>query len=188
MYPRAPAVRACTTCDSLPSVVIITIGIPLAHSNVAAWRTNSSPSMTGMLISHRMRSTLLLCNATSASAPFEADFKLFPRLLIHVRRPQHAVLVFHRGQRNRARDLRAGAFRRLHDLARRLIQNAIVVGFQPNANSFFSSHCSLSFCPSRLNPGGKIWRQAASRVSFLCGDGASPRPGGAEPRHHTTAT
>src|SRR6266446_6074746 len=116
-----------------------------------------------------------------------ADFKLLPRLLIHVRRPQHAVLVLHRGQRNRSRNLRAGAFCRLHDLARRLIQNAVVVGFQPNANSFFSSHCSLSL-PLPANPEGKIWRQVSSRElsCLLCGDGALPRPGGAEPRHHTT--
>src|SRR5208282_238111 len=79
-----------------------------------------------------------------------ADFKLLPRLLIHVRRPQHAVFVLHRGQWNRARNLRAGAFCRLHDLARRLIQNAVVVGFQPDANSFFSSHSVTLFAP----PGG----------------------------------
>src|ERR1019366_8707032 len=76
-----------------------------------------------------------------------ADFELLPRLLVHVRRPQHAVLVLHRGQRNRSRDLRAGALCRLHDLARRLIQNAVVVGFQPDANSFFSSHCFSLFTP-----------------------------------------
>src|ERR1700674_3134826 len=103
-----------------------------------------------------------------------ADFKLLPRLLIHVRRSQHAVLVLHRGQRNRSRDLRAGTFCRLHDLARRLIQNAVVVGFQPNANSFFSSHCSLSL-PLPANPEGKIWRQATSReFSCSCSAGLPP--------------
>src|ERR1700686_2202984 len=95
-----------------------------------------------------------------------ADFKLLPRFLIDMRRPQHTVLVLHRGQRYRTRDLRAGAFCRLHDLACRLIQNAVVVGFQPNANSFFSSHCSLSL-PLPANPEGKIWRQATSR-EFSC--------------------
>src|SRR5258708_27921823 len=98
-----------------------------------------------------------------------ADFKLLPRLFIHVRRPQHAVLVLHRGQRNRSRDLRASAFGRLHDLARRLIQNAVVVGFQPNANSFFSSHCFSLFHPSRLirkeRSGGKLRRLRGVRAA-----------------------
>src|SRR5260370_31259457 len=115
-----------------------------------------------------------------------ADFKLLPRLFIHVRRPQHAVLVLHRGQGNRSRDLRAGTFCRLHDLARRLIQNAVVVGFQSNANSLFSSHCSLSL-PLPASPEGKIWRQASSReFSCSCGGGALSRTDRAEPPHHAT--
>src|ERR1700728_2288864 len=76
-----------------------------------------------------------------------ADLKLLPRLLIHVRRTQHAVLIFHRGQWNRPRDLCPGTPRRLHDFAGRLIQNAIVVSLQPDANSFFSNHVSLSLTP-----------------------------------------
>src|SRR5580693_193244 len=56
-----------------------------------------------------------------------ADLKLSPRLLIHVRRPQHAVLVLHRGQRNRPRNLCPSAPSRFHNLARRLVQNAVVV-------------------------------------------------------------
>src|ERR1700687_372001 len=99
-----------------------------------------------------------------------ADFKLLPRLLIHMRRPQHTVLILHRGQRNRSRDLCAGAFGRLHDLARRLIQNAVVVGFQPDANSFFSSHCFSLFHPSRRlreeRTGGT--KQAALLVFYFC--------------------
>src|SRR5271166_3824198 len=95
-----------------------------------------------------------------------ADHKRFPRFLIHVRRPQHAVLVFHRGQRNRAGNLRPCALCSLHNLARRLIQNAVVVGFQPDANSFFPSHFSLSL-PLPASPEGKIWRQVTSRFVGL---------------------
>src|SRR5580704_5348693 len=76
-----------------------------------------------------------------------ADLELLPRLFVHMRRTQHAVLVLHRGQRNRSRNLRAGAPRRFHNLARRLIQDAIVVSLQPDANSFFSNHVSLSLTP-----------------------------------------
>src|SRR5579862_4165248 len=76
-----------------------------------------------------------------------ADLKLLPRLLVHVRRTQHAVLVLHRGQWNRPGNLRARALGRFHDLARRLIQNAIVVSLQPDANSFFSNHSVISLTP-----------------------------------------
>src|SRR5271165_1127469 len=92
-----------------------------------------------------------------------ADLKLLPRLLIHVRRTQHAVLVLHRGQWNRPRNLCPGAPRRFHNLARRLIQNAVVVSLQPNANSFFSNHVSLSLTLP-ASPEGKNQRQEASRI------------------------
>src|ERR1700747_2820959 len=77
------------------------------------------------------------------------DLESFARLLVHMRRPQHAVLVLHGGQWNRARDLRARAPRRFDDLPRGLIQDAIIVSFQPDANSLFSNHASLAN-PSRL--------------------------------------
>ena len=88
-----------------------------------------------------------------------ADLKLFPRLLIHVRRTQHAVFVLHRGQWNRPGDLSSGAPRGLHNFARRLVENAVVVSFQPDANSFFSNHVSLSLPLPRLREertGGKV--------------------------------
>src|SRR5580704_4366633 len=87
-----------------------------------------------------------------------ADLKLLTRLLVHVRRTQHAVLVLHRGQWNRPRDLCARALRGFDDLTRGLIQDAIVVSLQPNTDSFFSNHFGLSLtlpgCPGRKN-----WRQ-----------------------------
>ena len=45
-----------------------------------------------------------------------ADLELLPRLLVHVRRTQHAVLILHRGQGDRPRDLRARALRGLDNL------------------------------------------------------------------------
>src|SRR5580693_6997890 len=84
-----------------------------------------------------------------------ADLELLARFLIHVRRTQHAVLVFHRGQWNRPRDLSARALRGLDDFTRGLIQDAVVVSLQPNTNSFFSNHFELSLtppgCPGRKN-------------------------------------
>src|SRR6185437_14131973 len=72
-----------------------------------------------------------------------ADLKLLPRFLVHVRRTQHRVLVLHRGQWNRPRDLRSRAPRGLDDLTRRLIEDAVVVGLQPYANFFVSDHFSF---------------------------------------------
>src|SRR6266852_1142955 len=69
-----------------------------------------------------------------------ADLELLARLLVHVRGAQDAIFVLHRGQWNWARDLCAGAPRRLDNLTRGLIQDAIVVCLQPDANSFFSNH------------------------------------------------
>ncbi len=88
-----------------------------------------------------------------------ADLKLLPRLLIHMRRSQHCVLILHRGQRNRPRNLCPSAPRRFHNLARRLIQNAVVVSLQPDANSFFSNHVSLSLTP----PGVSGRKEPAAR-------------------------
>src|SRR3954471_3248722 len=69
-----------------------------------------------------------------------ADLELLARFLVHVRRTQHGVLVLHRGQRNRTRDLSAGALGRGHDLGCRLIEHAIVVCLQPDANFLVSNH------------------------------------------------
>src|SRR5438270_4270784 len=104
---------------------------------------------------HRLRRRLENIEQTLVGA----DLELLARLLVHVRRTQHAVLVFHRGQRNRSRNLCPGAPSRLDDLTRGLVQDAVVVRFQPDANSFFSNHVSLAN-PFRLfrkeRTGGKL--------------------------------
>jgi hypothetical protein len=46
-------------CSSLDSVVIITTGTPGARFCARIWRRNSSPSIEGILMSERIRSTLL---------------------------------------------------------------------------------------------------------------------------------
>src|ERR1035438_6693691 len=56
-------------------------------------------------------------------------------LLVHVRRTQHAVLVFDRWQGNRACHCCSGALGRLHNFAGRGVKHAIVVCLQPDANS-----------------------------------------------------
>src|SRR5437879_3926228 len=88
-----------------------------------------------------------------------ANLELFPRLFVHMRGTQHTVLVFHRGQRNRACNLRAGAFRGGHNFCRRLVKHAVIVCLQPDANFFVSYHVSFPD-PFRLvrkeRTGGKL--------------------------------
>src|SRR5581483_5597138 len=62
-----------------------------------------------------------------------ANLELLARLLIDVRRTQHTILVLHRGQRNGASNLGTRAPRGFDDLARGLVQDAIVVRFQPDS-------------------------------------------------------
>jgi hypothetical protein len=47
-----------------------------------------------------------------------------------------------------------------------LVEDAVVVSFQPDANSFFSNHVSLSL-PLPISSGGKNLRQEASRLVLL---------------------
>src|SRR5947208_1461261 len=72
-----------------------------------------------------------------------ADLKLFARLLVHVRRTQHRVLVLHRRQWNRAGDLCACALGGSDDFRRGLIEHAVIVCLQPDANFFVSYHVSF---------------------------------------------
>src|SRR5271154_2243016 len=85
-----------------------------------------------------------------------ANFKLLAGLLVHVWLTQYAIFVLYRGQWNRARDLRASAPGGLDDLTRGLVQDAVVVRLQPDSDSLFSYHVSLSI-PPRHFPGGKNW-------------------------------
>src|ERR1700722_7462349 len=66
-----------------------------------------------------------------------ANFKLFPRLLVDVRRAQHRVAVLQRRQRNRSGHRGARALGRVDDITGRLVQYAMVVRLEPNADAFF---------------------------------------------------
>src|ERR1035441_3814503 len=72
-----------------------------------------------------------------------ANLERLARLFVDMGRPQHAVLVLHRRQRNGPRNLRAGAFRRIHDLAGRRIEHAVVVSLQTNPASLSCHFASL---------------------------------------------
>src|SRR5208282_2845201 len=73
--------------------------------------------------------------------------------------------VLHRGQWNRPCNLCPGSPRGFHNLARRLVQDAVVVSLQPDANSFFSNHVSLSLTPPGVS--GRKEPAAGSKPRFL---------------------
>src|SRR5258708_6757210 len=63
-----------------------------------------------------------------------ADLELLARLLVDVRRAQHRELLDLGRQRDRAAHARAGPLGGVDDLARRLVEDAMVVRPQPDAD------------------------------------------------------
>src|SRR5271165_633957 len=90
-YPLAPFESASTTRDSLPSVVIITTGTPLASATPARLLRNSRPSMMGMLMSLKIRSSEPFWTSSRASAPFPAS-TTSPRSRPPCRRARSTIL------------------------------------------------------------------------------------------------
>ena len=68
------------------------------------------------------------------------NLELLPRLLINVRRTKHSPLVFYSRQRDRTRHARTSSFRSFYDFRCRLIEHAVVVRFQTDANAFSQRH------------------------------------------------
>src|ERR1700751_4221775 len=71
-----------------------------------------------------------------------AHLELLAALLVDMRRTVDGELLDAGRQRNRSANLRAGAFRRGHDLTRRRIENAMVERLEPYAN-ILAVHCRL---------------------------------------------
>src|SRR6266478_4528090 len=63
-----------------------------------------------------------------------ADLELLARLLVDMRRAQHGEFLDLGRQWDRAPHPRPGPFRRIHDLAGRLIEHPVIVGPQADAN------------------------------------------------------
>src|SRR5689334_756673 len=63
-----------------------------------------------------------------------ADFELFTALLVDVRRAVHGEALDARRQRNGTAHLRARALSRVDDFPGRIIENAVVEGFQPDTD------------------------------------------------------
>src|SRR5690349_2949669 len=72
-----------------------------------------------------------------------ADFELLARILVDVRALEHAVLVDRCRERHRARHRCTRPLRGLHDLPGRLVEQAVVVCLQLDANLLASHMLSL---------------------------------------------
>src|SRR5262249_4531816 len=80
-----------------------------------------------------------------------ADLELLARLLVDVRRAVHGELLDPRRQRDRSPDARARALRRVDDLARRLVEHAVVV--RPEADpDVLAFHDAVPALPAFSQP------------------------------------
>ena len=71
-----------------------------------------------------------------------ADLELFTRLLVHMGLTQNGEFLDTRGKRDRSANLCTGSFGSSHDLARRLVEHAMIEGFQPYPN-MLTVHCGI---------------------------------------------
>src|SRR3954468_12458383 len=105
-----------------------------------------------------------------------AHLEVLAGVLVLVRRADDAVDVLLGRQRHRARDLRASTRHRLDDLARRAVDDLVVVGLEPDAD-LLSRHggCTsclgfvpllTEWCCSRCG-GGSVWAPAAVPTYYL---------------------
>src|SRR5258708_36258948 len=62
------------------------------------------------------------------------DFELFAALLVDMRRAVHGETLDAGRQRDRSTDLGAGALGRVDDFPRRIVENSMIEGFEPDAD------------------------------------------------------
>src|ERR1700688_1143348 len=103
-----------------------------------------------------------------------AHLELFAALLVDKRRAVHRELLDTRRQRDRATDLRTGALGRVHDLARRRIEDAVIECLEPDSD-ILAVHLFFSrwSCPALC------WASTTSMTFDLDMDGRD------EPGHDT---
>src|ERR1700712_2442621 len=77
------------------------------------------------------------------------DFELFAALLVDMRRAVHGETLDAGRQRDRTSDLGAGALGRVDDFPRRIVENSMIEGFEPDAD-ILTLHRINSFDPGRL--------------------------------------
>src|SRR5271157_6017497 len=147
--PRIPFTAIFVSLTPLPDPEFVTPGAYATEAlfccrllMLFAERLDLDVNAGGKLELHERVHRLLRRLENVEQALMSSDFELLARFLVHVGRTQHAVLVLYCWQRNRSRNLCPCALRGVHDFARGLVENAIIVCFQPDAYSFFANHVS----------------------------------------------
>src|SRR6516162_11785925 len=80
-----------------------------------------------------------------------ADLELLARLLVDMWRAQHREFLDFGRQRDRTTDARTGPFGSIDDLASRLVENAVIIGPQANADVLIvDCHFGFQFLRPRV--------------------------------------
>src|SRR5262249_55709303 len=80
----------------------------------------------------------LLCRLENVEKTLmRPNFELFARFFVYVRRAQNRVAILQGRQWNRPGNCSAGTLCRVDNVARRLVEDTVIVGLQSDANSFF---------------------------------------------------
>src|SRR6185295_17844696 len=99
------------------------------------------------------------------------------RLLVDVRRAVHRETFAVRRKRNGPRDASAGTANRVDDLAHRLIEEAMIVGLEPDADLFVHSYSKIFVTTPAptVRPPSRIAKRRPSsmamgvmRSTFIC--------------------
>src|SRR5476649_895842 len=90
------------------------------------------------------------------------DFELFAALLVDMRRAVHGETLDAGRQRDRATHLGAGALGRVDDFPRRIVENSMIEGFEPDADI--------------LTLHGLVLRYPAWLLQYLCDDAGADGP------------
>src|SRR4051794_2405030 len=96
-----------------------------------------------------------------------AHLEVLAAVLVLVRRADDAVHVLLRRQRHRTRDLRASPRHRLDDLARRAVDDLVVVGLEPDTD-LLGRHRFLLQNPGRVVTGRSVHRTESYRGRSRC--------------------
>src|SRR5947208_9828968 len=78
----------------------------------------------------------------------DPHLEVLPGVLVDVRRPDHAVAVDLGRERNGPPHAGLGAHDRLDDLLRRLVDDLVIVGLEPDPDLLTSCVCHAASCPS----------------------------------------
>src|SRR2546428_12103590 len=173
-----------TFLPMIPSIAIVLSSVLSAECTHHSWMLLLAESFnfdihTGGQLELHERVDGLRRRLENVEQPLvRAHLELLPRLLVHMRTAQDRVARHLRRQRNRARHFRSGALGRVDDLRRGLIEDAVVIRFEPDAD-LFVHHFLLPLKNSSAVP------HRGTAATFTRG---SPRPCRRPPYGHLRAS